>query len=961
MIYRRKLIEVDIPLAGIDEPSARLKQKAPKGYPTRLHKWWAQTPVPAARAVLFAQLVDDPSAWPDRFQTEADQARERLRLFQIIVGNIVPKTGRWENGLTDWASSGVSTAIEAARYEIARCIAWERKEEPPHDASAVVRYLQEYGPIVFDPFCGSGTIPQEAQRLGLQSVGSDLNPVAVVISKALVEVPPKFAGLPPVNSESRRKVEELGQWRSSGAQGLSEDVRYYGHWIHNEAQKRIGQLYPDVSLRDGSTASVCAWLWARTVPSPNPAANGASVPLVSSFMLSTREGGKKWVKPVLDQGAPDGWRFEVQTRPPSKDEEDKARQGTKPARGANFTCVLTGSPITPEYIKRKGCSGRMAVRLMAIVAETDHGRTYISPFPSHEAIALSACPDWLPEGAMPANPRWFSPPDYGISEFKDLFTNRQLIALKVFSDLVTEAREKALEDARVSGLPGGKPLSDGGSGAEAYADAVAVYLAMAVSRHVQFGSTQSTWYVKDQAVKGIAQQALPMIWDFCEANPFGDSSANFNRCANISADCLAAAPAIGKSYIYQHSAQQQLNFEGRRILVSTDPPYYDNMGYADLSDLFHIWLRRALRDVFPNLMATIATPKADELVATPYRDRGGQDPDEFWLSGMKTALKCIHTVSSVEPSTVYYAYRQRERSDNDRAFFSPGWSTFLQALHETGFVVDGTWALRVNAPGRQVARGTNALASAVILVCRKRLQQAAIATRASFLRDLARELPSALTVLKSGSIAPVDLAQASIGPGMAIFGRYSKILNADDTVMSVEAALQDINSALDSFLSEQDTEYDPHTRFAITWFEQVGMAAGPYGTADTLARARGISVGGVRDAGIVEAGGSRVRLKRRDQINGRTAKGNGAVWLSTQYVIHRLMEGSEELAAEALADLGPRAESAKDLAHRLYRICEHRRWSDDGYAYNALVASWPRLIEQARSFALGPAQTILGL
>jgi len=366
-----------------------------------------------------------------------------------------------------------------------------------------------------------------------------------------------------------------------------------------------------------------------------------------------------------------------------------------------------------------------------------------------------------------------------------------------------------------------------------------------------------------------------------------------------------------------------------------------------------VWLRKALRNVFPDLLATIVTPKGDELVATPYRDHSGQDPEEFWLEGMRAALSCIYSITSVEPTTVYYAYRQRENTRDDREFSSPGWSTFLQALHDTGFAVDGTWALRVNAPGRQVARGTNALASAVILACRKRPLEATIATRAVFLRDLARELPSELRVLKAGNIAPVDLAQASIGPGMAIFGRYAKVLNADDTIMSAQMALQDINSALDLFLSEQDTEYDAYTRFAITWFEQMGMTDGPYGTADTLARARGVAVGGVREAGIIEAGGSRVRLKRRDELDGSTG---GTMWGSTQYLIDRLMHGSEEEAAQVLARLGNRAEAAKDLAHRLYRICENKRWAEEAYAYNALGASWPRMIELARSLTPGPAQ-----
>jgi putative DNA methylase len=955
--YRKKLIEVDIPLAGIDEPSARLKQKAPKGYPTRLHKWWAQTPVPAARAVLFAQLVDDPSAWPDRFSTEEDQARERQRLHRIMVGNFDPKTNRWENGITDWSSAGVPQAIEAARYEIARCVAWERSEEPPRDPQAVINYLQEHGPTVFDPFCGSGTIPQEAQRLGLRSVGSDLNPVAVLISKALVEMPPKFTGLPPVNRDAGATIVNGGRWQLKGAQGLADDVRYYGRWVQEEGCKRLRHLYPAATTPDGSQCPVVAWFWVRTVASPNPAANGAHVPLASSFMLSTRKGQQAWVEPIVDHSA-HGWKFAVKSGNPSLFEENKARAGTKGAR-ESFNCLLTGAPIPYSYIDDEANAGRVGIRLMAMVAEAKAGRIYLSPTEQHETAAQSASPDWVPEqvcrGTFGSNAQGRF---YGFHKFGDYFTQRQLVALNTLSDLIGEVRDKVLSDA----LESEASLYNE---SEEYANAIAVYLAMALSRYVQFGSTQTTWYVKDQAVKGLPQQGMTMTWDFCEANPFGDSSANFLRCADIAADCIAAAPACGFSIIDQRPAQVGAQINGQRVVISTDPPYYDNVSYADLADFFYIWLRRALRGINSILTSTVVTPKQDELIVSGYRTPKDTDSDSFWLEGMRSALINLYSVSSVEPTTIYYAYKQQEGGGGEgRAFSSPGWATFLQAVCETGFMVDGTWALRVNNPGRRTAQGTNALASAVILVCRKRPADASVTTRSAFLRTLRRELPSALKIFQASNIAPVDFAQASIGPGMAIFSRYAKVLNADDTPMSVKSALQDINAMLDTFLSEQETEYDAYTRFAITWFEQVGTDTGLYGTAEKLANPRGVAVADVRDAGIVESGGGRVRLRSRDEMSADwkpETDPHVTVWACMQHLIRELMEGSEDQAAQLLARLGHRAEATKDLAYRLYGICERKKWADEGYAYNALVASWPRLVERAKSVAQGPAQASLGV
>jgi putative DNA methylase len=477
MTPRKKLIEVALPLEAINAASAREKSIR-HGHPSTLHLWWARRPLAACRAVLFGQLVDDPSSWPERFPTEEAQGAERKRRHDFIAE------------LVKWESSNDERVLNRARWYIARSLAWGKGEEPPDedDAEAVRQYLLDHAPPVYDPFCGGGSIPLEAQRLGLRAYGSDLNPVAVMISKALVEFPPKFAGLPPVNPESRKKLANGGAWNEKGAQGLAEDVRYYGRWMRDEACKRIGHLYPDVELPDGSQATVIAWLWARTVASPNPAARGAHVPLVSSFMLSTKEKKQAWVEPVLDSAARDGYRFEVRTGNAAPATVEDLKKGTKSSRGSNFVCVLTGTPITPAHIRAEGKAKRMGARLMAIVAEGERGRIYVPPNEEHERIAASAKPTWAPEGDMPKNPRWFSPPDYGMPAFSDLFTPRQLVALTTFSDLVLEARAKALEDAKAAGMDHDPaPLAAGGTGAQAYADALAVYLACAVDKVAQFG------------------------------------------------------------------------------------------------------------------------------------------------------------------------------------------------------------------------------------------------------------------------------------------------------------------------------------------------------------------------------------------------------------------------------------------------------------------------------------------
>ena len=941
--HRKKLIEVALPLEQINSEAQRRKLSAPKGYPTTIHKYWAQRPISICRAVIFCQLVDDPSAWPTRFTTEQAQVKERKRLFDLIEQLV-----KWENSTNEYV-------LNAARYEIARSIAWNRGDDPPAkvEPTEVLDYLQEHAPLVYDPFSGAGSIPLEAQRLGLRSHGSDLNPVAVLIGKALVEIPPKFAGQPPVNPDRDTHL------RWSGSQGLANDVRYFGQWIRAEAERRIGHLYPEVEITElevqeqpslrplkGLKLTVVAWIWARTVESPNPAANGARVPLVSSFMLSTKKGKKAWIEPIVDQNAPDGYRFVVRSGSISEESESKARAGTIARRTGGY-CLLTGAPMPFEYIREQGKTNGLGSRLMALVADGPSGRIFLSAKDDQIQIAASAKSEWEPEGNIPNNPRDFKTPNYGLLRYADLFTHRQLAALTTLSDLVSQAREEVYIASLAAGLPRDSRLAEGGCGAEAYADAVATYLAFSIDRIVLRGSSLTGWIPINKAIRdSMPRQALAMTWDFAEGNPFGKSSCDVNTTLNAVVQCIESSLEFPKtSSIFSTSALDK--FKIQNCVISTDPPYYDNVGYAELSDFFYIWIRKMLRDVWPDLLATLLVPKADELVATPYRHGGIQKAEAFFRHGMNAVLnQIVLNTNSDFPITIYYAFKQSEAQAEGVS--STGWATFLNAIANNDLIIDGTWPVKSERRARSNALGSNALATSIVLVCRRRPSSAKITTRAEFLRTLKQELPAALKLLQQGNIAPVDMAQASIGPGMAIFTRYAKVLEACDTPMTVETALQLINSALDEFLFEQDGDFDSYTRFAITWFETHGMQTADYGAAETLATARNVSVDGVKQAGLIESGGGSVRLLPRFAMQSDWDPFNDTsptVWKATQYLIRCLEENGEQAAADLMRHLGSAADPARDLAYRLYQICERKKWTGEGKAYNGLVIAWPELLK----------------
>ena len=983
MKIKKKLIEVALPLDAINTASAREKSIR-HGHPSTLHLWWARRPLAAARAVIFTQMVDDPSGYVDVLLSDTKKRRAAEREFKKrVAGHAAKRALARDDAIAEpqptlkeviaeqerdrlfaiieelvlWENTTNEEVLEPARREIWQ--SWRRAcaEHAAHPRAAEI-FDRHTLPAFHDPFAGGGALPLEAQRLGLEAHASDLNPVAVLINKAMIEIPPKFAGRPPVNPAARQEKSLIGrEWK--GAKGLAEDVRYYGQWMREEAEKRIGHLYPKVEVSEemiaerpdlerykGRKLTVIAWLWARTVKSPNPAFADVEVPLASTFMLSTKKGKEAYVEPVIEGR---GYRFSVKVGMPQ--DPEKARLGTTAGKRHAFQCLMSGVPVTYDHIRAEGKAGRMRARLMAIVAEGERGRVYLAHTTEHDAVARQARPDWRPDIDLPANPRDFKTPNYGLATFSDLFTPRQLVALTTFSDLVTEARAQVERDAIVAGLPDDStPLRDGGTGATAYAEAVGVYLAFAVSKMTNIGSSIASWMSDRGAFREtFARQAIPMTWDFAEANTFADMGGSFAIAIEKGAMVIDAFPSSAASFAVQADAALQTVSDGK--LVSTDPPYYDNIGYADLSDFFYVWLRRSIRSIFPDLFATLAVPKAEELVATPYRHGNKKKAEAFFLAGMTEAMhRLAEKAHPAFPVTIYYAFKQAE-SDGADGTASTGWDTFLAAVIKAGFAISGTWPMRTEGSGRIIAKGTNALASSIVLVCRPRAATAPAATRREFITALKAELPQALVHLQRGNIAPVDLAQAAIGPGMAVYTSYAKVLEAEGNALSVREALVLINQTLDETLVQQEGDFDADSRWALAWFEQFGFDEGEYGIAEMLSKAKNTSAAGMVKAGFLASKAGKVRLLRPEELppdwDPKTDPRLTA-WEMVHHLVRALEGGGESAAAELAAPLGAKAETARELCYRLYALCERKKRAAAALSYNSLVQSWPEITRLAR-------------
>lgn len=909
----KKLIEVALPLEKINAAAAYEKMPGIGSHPRGLHLWWARRPFVAARAVIWSSLVDDPSSHPEKFPTEEDQNKERQRLFKILEDLVV-----WEN-------SNNEDILNAAKAEI-------------------LKSTNNNPPALLDPFAGGGAIPLEAQRLGLEAHAHDLNPVAVTINKAMIEIPPRFAGKAPVNPDAQVSAMRSG-W--SRAQGLAEDVRYYGEWMKQEAYKRIGHLYPKVKVpheQGGGEATVIAWIWARTVKCPNPAC-GCEMPLASSFVLSKKKGKEAWIEPQFDYEAKK-ITYKVQLG------KGKIPEAPKTSRGANFKCIMCGEATMSEYIKSEALEGRMGAALMGIVAEGQHGRLYISPDENQIHAAQVCKPEDYPTGVIGGDRRALWTPVYGLSDFSDLFTNRQLTALTTFSELVSEAQAKAEADAVAAGMKNDHlPLRNGGDGAKAYGEAVGVYLAFAVDRETDFCNSVCRWSVSNEKPMNLfARQAIPMVWDYPEVNVFSNAVGSFATIKDYISKCIGTLPA--ENYVAEGiQADAQTDCGLRNIMISTDPPYYDNIGYADLADFFYVWMRQSLKDTYPELFSTMLVPKAEELIATPYRHDGSvEKAKHFFEDGMLSACKQMYQYAREDvPVTIYYAYKQSDTDDRGTA--SSGWETMLGAIVNAGFAITGTWPMRTEQTYRSIGMGTNALASSIVLVCRKRPEDAPQTTRRNLIAALRRELRPALQKLQSSNIAPVDLAQSAIGPGMGVFSRYRRVLEADGSVMTVRSALQVINEEVDLYFNEKVGSLDAASRFCVDLYTQCAYNTIKYGEAEILANAKSTSIPMMASHGVLYAKAGVVHLMERSELPTAVDSNESTVWLLTQQLTHAMATGGIEACAKIVWGIfGSGAEAAKDLAYRLYTIAERKGWTEEGYAYNALVVAWPDI--QSRAAAM---------
>lgn len=896
----RKLIEVALPLEAINRESAREKEPFTRRHPRALHIWWARRPLTAARAILFAQLVDDPSSHPEEFPTEDLQRAERERLHKLIEDLVV-----WENSWNE-------ELFEEARTEILK------------STGGIL-------PVILDPFAGGGTIPLEAQRLGLEARASDLNPVAVLINKALIEIPSAFKGRRPLFPGIAES--QIRDWR--GVEGLEADVRSYGQWMCKQAADRISSIYPKVTLRDGTSARAIAWIWARTVACPNPGC-GIELPLVRSWWLSKKKGKEAFIVPSVEEqgGHPSGQavsfavRFSKVGGPTAEEDGTVGRSGAK--------CLACQTMIDLSYIRTEGREGRLGQRLIATVAEGNRSRIYVTPDALQEAAARVPRPDDIPDASIPLQALSFRVQAYGMTHWVDLFTPRQLTALATFTDLVGEVRSRVLND---------------GGGTD-YADAIATYLGLAVSRYADLSNTICSWNQTNENVRALfSRQAIPMTWDFVEANPLG----NIGLEGPIESVCNSLYLGIGVPGTARQVSADQADFSG--AVVSTDPPYYDNIGYSDLSDFFYVWLRKALRDVEPELLSTVLVPKADELVANPYRHGGKVGAKTFFEDGFRDVFtRARKTASPDFPITVYYAFKQSETDASGEA--STGWETLLDGMIRAGWEITSTWPIRSERSARAVGLGTNALASSIVLSLRPRPDGAPTTDRRGLIAALESELPGALRKLQQGLIAPVDLPQAAIGPGMAVVSRYSGVLEPDGSLMSVRSALTRINEILDQVLNEQEGDFDPTSRFAIAWYRLHGYGVGEFGDANNLANARNTTVQSMDRDDILTSRAGNVQLIKPADLPWDydvLKDGHTSNWEALHHLIrvleHEGIAPAGDFLQTALSrdDGAVNADLVKELAHLLFRVAESNGWTKDALSFNSLVTSWPEILDVART------------
>ena len=920
---RRKLIEVDLPLDAINAESAREKSIR-HGHPSTLHLWWARRPLAACRAVIFASLVDDPADCPEEFPDLDAQRAERQRLHDLIQRLV-----KWENG-------NDPNLLAEARYEIARSIARRRRDTAPADPAAVLDYLNREAQPIYDPFCGGGSIPLEAQRLGLRAIGSDLNPVAVLITKALIELPPKFAHRPPINPNADPMGLTVGRGRNAqqipwrGAAGLADDVRYYGRKMRELAHRRIGYLYPPAPLPAGGAATVIAWLWARTVPCPNPAC-GIAMPLMTTFQASKKRGNEHWIWPQVDRQTKTV-SFTVHNRKPPQNVLTLERTVTRD--GA--VCLACHGAVTLAYVRQQARDGQMGEVMTGVVAEGDRKRIFLSPTPEIKKIVSRAAPPWRPQQRMPTTAYLVSGRGYGITHWHQLFTERQLTALTAFSDALADAKTLMLND---------------GADAE-YADAVSTYLALAIGRAANGTSSFTVWNNPSQKIEGVfARQAIPMVWDYPEVNPFSNSTKNWMDLLEGVAKVVENLPATANNgESHQANATTTIYADNGPVIV-TDPPYYDNISYAELSDFFYVWLRPLLREIYPDLFSGIMVPTQEEMIAAPRFENA----DERFESLLGQSLRLIRERCSPDfPSSIFYAYKQQEQERD--GVTSTGWETMLTSLVDAGFQIVGTWPMRTERPTGVKAKA-NTLASSVILVCRPRPAGAPVANRSEFIAALEREMPPKLDQLtREAHIAPVDLRQAAIGMGMAVYSRYGSVATLSGEPVTVRQALMAINDAVDAYLRQQAGELDSESRFCLDWLQTHPNGQGKYGDAENLARAYDLSVDDrlAQTHRLLNASRGEVSLYGMDDYHGDRAYPPAGeeitAWECCQRMAWQMQIGDDRDGVAGCVPTARRAGARLDSIERLARILyDHhnaRHESQLAVAFNNIVTAWPEITRE---------------
>lgn len=898
----KKLIEVALPLDIINDASAYDKMPGIGAHPKGIHHWWARLPLPSARAILFASLVDDPSTHPDKFPTEEARVAERERLFDIIRKLCQKK---------------IHTKLEV--YE-------EANRE-------ILRHCNGRPPTVLDPFAGGGSIPLEGMRLGLPVLASDLNPVAVLINKAQLEILPQFANQVPVNPSIRSEM-SFFEWKLG--KGLAEDLRYYGKWINEEARKRIGDYYPKVKIGN-KEHNVITWLWARTVKCPNPAC-GCEMPLVRSFILSSKRKPNFYSRPIIEYSSKGniikGYEV-VQGTPEIK--------GTVNRSGA--VCVCCKEPVRLDYIRNEGRNERISHALIGVIADTGKGKAFLTPTSDHYEISKNCTASWRPETELPEKALGFRVQIYGMNQHYKLFNERQILGLTTLQKIISEVNTKI--------------ISDGGS--SDYANALKFFFYMIVDRCTDLNNTLTRWNNKDEVTRNLfGRQAVPMIWDYSEVNLLEDNIGGWISCLHHTVKGIEGTLT---NISFKQRAQQfnaaSYNFSSAEYIISTDPPYYDNIGYSDLSDFFYVWLRPGLKDQFPDLLSTVLVPKMEELVASDFRYGSKEAAKDHFEGGFKQAFKNFKQgLDPRFPLTVYYAFKQDEaeneeednETDSDGISLTTGWETLLEGLVSGGFTITATWPIKASQKWRMVARDTNSLTSYIVLACRPRPENAPSITRREYLQMLKRDLPSAIAVLQKSNLAPVDMAQATIGPGMGIYSRFSRIMEQDGTTMSVRTALSLINKALGEILAEQEGDFDTETRWALAWFEQNEFTYGEFGDANALALAKNTAVNALVHSGVVKSGAGKVQLIPRAELSTSwdpTLDNRIVVWEITQHLIKQLQEQGEIGASKLYKKLGPKADIARELAYHLFTICEKKGWTQEAQAYNSLVLSWNHIVAES--------------